>query len=188
MSHPLPKTYLRIHAPHTHTCTTKNICQDTCTTYTYMHHIHIMHYQIPPENKICLFDLISVLYERPNQNERFLLNNMFFSAFQWNALCISCSWAFHCAFHWNVLHISVKCTVKCAAHFTEMHSEMCSTFHWNAQWFHWNAQWNAQLHEMRYAFHWNAPHFTEKHSTFQQNLMSFWVPTKYRSFNIRKTN
>ena len=27
--------------PHTYTCTTKNICQDTCTTYTYMHHIHI---------------------------------------------------------------------------------------------------------------------------------------------------
>ena len=25
--------------------------------------------------------IISVLYERPNQNERFLLNNMFFSAF-----------------------------------------------------------------------------------------------------------
>ena len=99
MSHPLPKTYLRIHAPHTHTCTTKNICQDTCTTYTYMHH------QIPPENKICLVDLTSVLYERPNQNERFLLNNMFLVLFSemcslWNAQCIS---------------------VKCAALFTEMH-------------------------------------------------------------------
>ena len=87
--HAPPRTYVRIHAPHTH----------TYTTYTYMHH------QILPENKICLVDLPSVLYERPNQNERFLLNNMFFSAFQWNAQFI-----------------------KCAVHF----SEMRSACQWNA--------------------------------------------------------
>ena len=38
--HAPPRTYVRIHAPQTH----------TCTTYTYIHH------QIPPENKICLVD------------------------------------------------------------------------------------------------------------------------------------
>ena len=96
----------------------------TCTTYTYMHH------QIPPENKICLVDLTSVLYERPNQNERFLLNNMSLvhftemrSTFHWNAQ--TC---------WNVLGISVKC----AAHFSEMHSAFQCAFHWNAQ-----TRWNA---------------------------------------------
>ena len=115
--HAPPRTYVRIHAPHTH----------TCTTYTYMHH------QIPPENKICLVALTSVLYERPNQNERFLLNNMFLVHFT----------EMRRAFHWNVQFM------KCAVHFTEMHSEMCSAFQWNAQ-------WNAQLHEMRCTFHWNA--------------------------------
>ena len=149
--HAPPMTCVRIHAPHTH----------TCTTYTYMH------YQIPPENKICLVDLTSVLYERPNQNERFLLNNMFFSAFQWNALISTekCS-----TFQWNVQCISLKCTnsVKCTVLFTEMCklSEMRSAFHWNAQ-----TQWNVLCFslkcansvkctvlftEMRCAFHWNA--------------------------------
>ena len=131
------------------TSTTKNISEDSCTTYTYMHHqehmsgymhhIHIhaphthtcttytyLHHQIPPENKICLVDLTSVLYERPNQNERFLLNNMFFGAFHWNAQCFSVKCAvyeihklteMHCAFHWNVQtpwkvqRISLKCAV-----------------------------------------------------------------------------
>ena len=40
----------------------KKICEHTCSTYTYMHH------QIPPKNKICLVDLTSELYERPDQN------------------------------------------------------------------------------------------------------------------------
>ena len=103
--HAPPRTYVRIHAPQTH----------TCTTYTYMHH------QIPPENKICLVDLTSVLYERPNQNERFLLNNMFLVHFT-----------------------EMRSSVKCAVHFTEMPklAEMCSAFQCA---FHWNAQtrWNA---------------------------------------------
>ena len=196
------------------TSTTKNISEDSCTTNTHMHHqehmsgymhnIHIhaphthtyttytyMHYQIPPENKICLVDPISVLYERPNQNERFLLNNMFFSAFQWNALCISCSWAFHCAFHWNVLCISVKCTVKCTAHFSEMRSEMHSAFHWNAQCISLKCTvkctvkcpttWNALCFSLKCAvFHWKAQRISAK---FDELLGS----TKYRSFDIRKT-
>ena len=150
--HAPPRTYVRIHAPHTH----------TCTTYTYMHH------QIPPENKICLVDLTSVLYERPNQNERFLLNNMFFSAFQWNAQCFSvkCAVSLKCAVHFSEMctemhkltemHNSLKCalcfSLKCAALFTEIANSMKS-----------------------------AVHFTEMHA-FQQYFMSFWVPTKYRSF------
>ena len=134
--HAPPRTYVMIHAPQTH----------TCTTYTYMHH------QIPPENKICLVDLTSVLYERPNQNERFLLNNLFLWHFSemrslWNVQHFS---EMRRAFQWNAQGISVKCTstLKCSAHFTEMRTE----FQWNAQRF----------------------------------LMSFWVPTKYRSF-LRKT-
>ena len=124
--HAPPRTYVRIHAPHTH----------TCTTYTYMHH------QIPPENKIFLVDLTSVFYEKPNQNERFLLNNMFFSAFQWNAqhFSVKCTALFtemhkltemRSAFQWNALHFSLKCAVL----FTEMHC----TFHWNVQ-IPWKAQ------------------------------------------------
>ena len=56
--------------------------------------------------------IISVLYERPNQNERFLLNNMFLVHFS-EMRC-----AFHCTFH----------CVKCAAHFTAHFSEMCCAF------------------------------------------------------------
>ena len=88
--HAPPRTYVRIHAPHTH----------TCTTYTYIHH------QIPPENKICLIDLTSVLYERPYQNERFLLNNMFLVHFS----------EMRSAFQWNGQYM------KCAGHFSEMRS------------------------------------------------------------------
>ena len=180
--HAPPRTYVRIHAPHTH----------TCTTYTYMHH------QIPPENKICLVDLTSVLYERPNQNERFLLNNMFLvlfsemcSAFQWNAQFMKC------AVHFTEMCISLKCAVKCTAHF----SEMCSAFHWNVHFtemhsemcstFHWNAQCISVKCTVKCTTRWTVLHFSEKRSTFhcafQQYFMSFWVPTKYRSF-IRKTN
>ena len=58
-----------------------SICVYTCTIYTHMHH---MHHQIPPNYKIYLVGLPSVLYERPSQNERFVLNQLFlllFSAF-----------------------------------------------------------------------------------------------------------
>ena len=86
--------------------------------------------------------IISVLYERPNQNERFLLNNMFLVQFQWNALCIS-------------LCISVKCAAHFTAHFTA----------------HWNAQWNAQVHEMRSAFQWNAQRNSVKCTAFFDELL-----------------
>ena len=68
------------------------------------------------------------------------VNNMFFSAFQWNAQCFSVKCAvyemrsaFHwnaqcislkCTFHLNAQCISLKCAVKCAVQFSEMHSEM----------------------------------------------------------------
>ena len=58
-----------------------SICVYICTIYTHIHH---MHHQIPPKYKIYLVGLPSVLYERPSQNERFVLNQLFlllFSAF-----------------------------------------------------------------------------------------------------------
>ena len=123
--HAPPRTYVRIHAPHTH----------TCTTYTYMHH------QIPPENKICLVDLTSVLYERPNQNERFLLNNMFlvhFSemrrAFQWNAQFSEMHSAFHWNVQWNAQRISVKCTVKCTTTWNALHFSLKCAAHFSNIW------------------------------------------------------
>ena len=136
--HAPPRTYVRIHAPHTH----------TCTTYTYMHH------QIPPENKICLVDLTSVLYERPNQNERFLLNNMFLVLFS----------EMRSAFQWNVQFM------KCAVHF----SEMRCTFHWNAQ-THWNAvQWNVLCFSLKCANSLKCVLFTEMHCTFHWNVQNPW--------------
>ena len=58
---------------------TRSICVYTCTIYTYMHH---MHHQIPPKYKTYLVGLPSVLYERPGQNERSVLNQLFFVTFQ----------------------------------------------------------------------------------------------------------
>ena len=58
----------------------RSICVYTCTIYTYMHH------QIPPKYKIYLVGLPSVLYERPGQNERSVLNQLFlllFRCFSW---------------------------------------------------------------------------------------------------------
>ena len=60
---------------------TMSICVYTCTIYTYMHHIH---HQIPPEYKIYLVGLPSVLYKTPGQIKRSVLNQLFllfFSAF-----------------------------------------------------------------------------------------------------------
>ena len=56
-----------------------SICVYTCTINTYMHH---MHHQISPKSKIYLVGLPSVLYEKPSQNERSVLNKLFFVAFQ----------------------------------------------------------------------------------------------------------
>ena len=54
---------------------TRSICEYTCTIYTYMHH------QIPPKYKIYLVGPPSVLYERPGQNERSVLNQLFLLLF-----------------------------------------------------------------------------------------------------------
>ena len=58
-----------------------SICVYICTIYTHIHH---MHHQIPPKYKRYLVGLPSVLYERPSQNKRPVLNQLFlliFSAF-----------------------------------------------------------------------------------------------------------
>ena len=65
----------------------RSICVYTYTIYTYMHH------QIPTK-MIYLVDLPSVLYERPGQNERPVLNQLFLLFFR----CFSCT--FHEKHHW----------------------------------------------------------------------------------------
>ena len=60
---------------------TKNICDHTCTTYTYMHHQTHVHHQIPPKYKIYPAGLPSVLYKTPGPNERSVLNQLFLVLF-----------------------------------------------------------------------------------------------------------
>ena len=70
-------SYKKCHFSWKQTNWTRSICVYTCTIYTYHHHI-------PPKYKIYLVGLPSVLYERPGQNERSVLNQLFlllFSAF-----------------------------------------------------------------------------------------------------------
>ena len=55
---------------------TRSICVYTWTIYTYMHH------HIPKNKKIYLVGLPSVLYERPGQNERSVLNQGVFVVYQ----------------------------------------------------------------------------------------------------------
>ena len=95
-----PDQNVSIHAPHTHTCTTK-------------YYQKYMHHQIPQKNKICLVGLTSELYERSDQYERSLLNNMFYvlfsekcSTFQWKAQLMKSAVLFSekCnAFQWKAL-------------------------------------------------------------------------------------
>ena len=86
------------YAPFTHTCTTKHASVYRCTTYTYMHHIHTcaphaslntcVHCQTPPKIMIYLVGPPSALYERPGQNERSVLNQLFLfllRCFSWKA-------------------------------------------------------------------------------------------------------
>ena len=60
----ITKTYMTIHAPHTH-----------------MHHQTHVHHQIPPKYKIYPVGLPSVLYETPGPNERSVLNQLFLVLF-----------------------------------------------------------------------------------------------------------
>ena len=73
---------------------TRSIYVYTCTIYTYMHH------QIPPKYKIYLVGLPSVLYERPGQNERSVLNQLFLLLFR----------CFSCAFHEKFTTVHTKST------------------------------------------------------------------------------
>ena len=67
---------------------TRSICVYTCTIYTYMHH------HIPKtKNMIYLVGLPSVLYERPGQNERSVLNQLFLLFFRcFSVLFMYFSW------------------------------------------------------------------------------------------------
>ena len=89
---------------------TRSICVYTCTIYTYMHHLH---YQIPPKCKICLVGLPSVLYERPDQNEISVLNQLFLLFFRFFSvvfMCFSCTFHEKCSFSYKKCHFSWKLT------------------------------------------------------------------------------
>ena len=100
-----PNTLVCIDAPYTHTCTTKHKCMQEmhqihihapqcttkhkcvhrCTIYTCAAHEHMFttcitkHICAPPKHhpkiKIYLVSIPSALYERPGQNERYVLNS-----------------------------------------------------------------------------------------------------------------
>ena len=85
-----PGQYVCIHAPFTQ----------------YMHH---MHHQIPPKYEIYLVGLPSVLYERPGQNERSVLNQLFLllsGVFQ----CFSCAFDEKHHFSYQKCHFLWKLT------------------------------------------------------------------------------
>ena len=92
---------VHIYAPFTHTCTTKHICVHRCT-YT------------PPKIKIYLVSIPSALYERPGQNERYVLNSALLLLFR----CFSYE---KCTFH------------KSAGAF----HKKCRCFSWKVQVFSW---------------------------------------------------
>ena len=93
-------------APYTHTCTICTYMHHQlphacpikgtymCTIYTYMHHQTHVHHQIPPKYKIYPVGFPSVLYETPGPNERSVLNQLFFGAF-------NCAFHFSGAFSWK---------------------------------------------------------------------------------------
>ena len=157
-----------------------NSMKDQIKMWVYIHHIHIhappnttkryLHHQIPPKNKICLVGLTSELYERPDQYERFLLNNMFLVLFSEKCWKVLKSTEKHSAFQWKVQLMKAQCfSVKSATLF----SEKC----WKVQCF----SVKSTVDEKCSAFQWKALRFSSK-------FMSFWVITKYRSFvYIRKT-
>ena len=93
---------VHIYAPFTHTCTTKHICVYRCTIYTYVQHMNTcsphaslntyVHHQTPSKIKIYLVSIPSALYERPGQNERYVLNSavlLLFRCFSQNCRCFS---------------------------------------------------------------------------------------------------
>ena len=91
--HAPPITGAYIYAPFTHTCTSKHICVHRCTIYTYVQHMNTcsphaslnsyVHHQTPPKIKIYLVSIPSALYERPGQNERYVLNSAVLLLFIW---------------------------------------------------------------------------------------------------------
>ena len=82
---------------------TRSICVYTCTIYTYMHH-HI------PTKMIYLVGLPSVLYERPGQNKRSLLNQLFLLFFSGVFQSFSCTFHEKHHFSYKKCHFSWKQT------------------------------------------------------------------------------
>ena len=107
---------------------TRSIYVYTCTIYTYMHPLH---HQIPPKCKIYLVGLPSVLYERPDQNEISVLNQLFLLFLRFFSvvfICFSCTFHEKCSFSYKKCYFSWKltkpaqCVYTCII-YTYMHHE-----------------------------------------------------------------
>ena len=112
---------------------TRLICGYTCTVYKYMYH---MHHQVPLKYNIYLVGLPSVLYERPCQNKRFVLNQLFLLLFR----CFSCAFNKKCHFSYkstsfhentqnqvNMVYIHVPFTHTCTTCTTKYHQNITYT-------------------------------------------------------------
>ena len=91
---------------------TKHMCAYMCHIYIHAPHVH---HQIPPKYKIYPVGLPSVLYERPGQNERSVLNQLFlllFRCFSWKARVLFTKSATfhekHRCFSWKVQVLFMK--------------------------------------------------------------------------------
>ena len=92
---------------HTKSTTFYENQQNHVNMCVYMHHLHIIHHQIPPKYKIYLVGLPSVLYERPGQNKRSVESAGFFwLLFRY----FSCAFHEKCHFSYKKCHFSWKQT------------------------------------------------------------------------------
>ena len=161
------QTYVCIHAPYTHTCTTKyhqnvRYTQLALPLYSMKHQV-IMR-DLCWISCFCCFSVKSaVLFSEK-------------CSFMKSAVLFSEKHSFMTP--WKVQCFSMKSTTpwKWKAQSFSMKSEKkCSAFQWKAQ------------HE-KCTFQWKAQHCEKHFNAFQQNFMRFWVITKYRFFvYIRKT-
>ena len=153
---------VHIYASFTHTCTTKHICVHRCTIYTYVQHMNTcsphaslntyVHHQTPPKIKIYLVSIPSALYERPCQNDRYVLNSavlLLFRCFSYEStlfmkaqvLFTKSAGAFHkkhmlfmCFskdhLHRNCNPMFVIVCKRCCVNFTILHLQlhMCTTY------------------------------------------------------------
>ena len=167
------QTYVVIHALYTHTCTTKYHQNIRYTQLAFA--LYSMKHQVIMRDLcwigcFCCFSVKStVLFSEKCSLMKsavlFMKSAMLYSE-KHNSM--------NSAALISEKHNSMKSTVL----FSENRNEKCKAF-----------QWKVQCFSVKSTTPWKTPLFTEKcstfHSAFQQYFMSFWVTTKYRSFNER---